>query len=173
MMKVISKNSFTAISISALFIISSISLPIVMAAGNSRPVGLAAAPLSSLEANWTAGNGNAFNQNYNPQHQINSSNAQYLGLSWLFPLPTHPTALLSVAGGLGVDTAPLIINGTIYFVTQAMQVFALNAASGNVLWTTVLPITPNSTSGLGIGGLFLHLHNGAQQFTTKLFGNTP
>jgi outer membrane protein assembly factor BamB len=144
-----------------------------MASGNSRPVGLAALPLSALEANWTAGNGNAFNQNYNPQHQINSSNAQYLGLNWLFPLPTHPTALLSVAGGLGVDTSPLIINGTICFVTQFGQVFALNAANGNVLWTTVLPLLPNSTAGRGTGPISLHFHDGNEWFTTKLFAGTP
>src|SRR5712664_4209423 len=100
------------------FVVSSISVPVVMGSSNSTPMPLAAKPLSALEANWVAGNGNAFNQNYNPQNVINSSNAQYLGLTWLFPLPTHPTALLSVAGGLGVDSAPMIINGTIYFVTQ-------------------------------------------------------
>src|SRR4029077_9982590 len=73
----------------------------------------------------------------------------------------------------GVDTAPLIINGTIYAVTQYDQAFALNAANGNVLWTDVLPLTPNSTAGLGAGALSLHLHDGNEQFTTKLFGNTP
>src|SRR6266566_5485794 len=149
------KESLTAISITTLFLFSSISLPAVVGASNSQPSALAAKPLSAAEANWAASTGNQFNQDYNPQTQINSSNAQYLGLNWLFPLPTHPTALISVSGGLGVDTAPLIINGTIYAVTQFDQVFALNAANGNVLWTTVLPITPNSTSGLGIGGRFL------------------
>src|SRR5437660_9243863 len=156
-----------------IFVVSSISVPAVMASSKSTPVPLAAKPLSALEANWVAGNGNAFNQNYNPQNLINSSNAQYLGLSWLFPLPTHPTALLSVTGGLGVDTAPLIINGTVYAVTQYDQAFALNAANGNVLWTDVLPIFPNSTAGRGSGALSLHLHDGNEAFTTKLFNHTP
>ncbi|MDA4118680.1 MAG: hypothetical protein OK455_10090, partial [Thaumarchaeota archaeon] len=126
-----------------------------------------------MQANWAAPDGNQFNQNYNPQNQINASNAQYLGLSWLFPLPTHPTALVSVSGGLGVDTAPLIINGTVYAVTQYDQAFALNAANGDVVWTDVLPLLPNSTAGHGTGPLTLHLHNGNEQFTNKLFGNTP
>ena len=129
-------------------------------ASPNQPAAMAAAPLSQLEANWAAPDGHYFNQNFNPQNRINSSNAQYLGLNWLFPLPTHPTALLSVAGGLGVDTAPLIINGTIYAVTQYGQVFALNAANGNVLWNVVLPLTPNSTVGMGAGNLNLHLHQG-------------
>src|SRR5712692_3899731 len=173
MTKVLSKNSITAISISLLFFLSSLAAPAAIASRNSSPLPLAGAALSQLQANWAASDGNQFNQNHNPQTLINSSNAQYLGLSWIFPLPTHPTALLSVAGGLGVDTAPLIINGTIYAVTQFDQAFALNAANGNVLWTTVLPVTPNSTAGLGIGPVFLHLHDGNEQFTTKLFNHTP
>jgi len=46
-----------------------------------------------------------------------------------------------------VDTAPLIINGTITLSLSSTKAFALNAANGNVLWTTVLPVTPNSTAG--------------------------
>ena len=52
-----------------------------------------ATPLTQAQANWEFPNGNAFNQDYNPQNQINSSNVQYLGLSWIFPLPTVPTSL--------------------------------------------------------------------------------
>ncbi len=173
MSKIFDKTSITAISISLLFLISSISAPIVVASTNSKPAPLASTPLSQLEANWAAPDGNQFNHNYSPQHQLNSSNAQYLGLNWLFPLPTHPTALISVAGGLGVDTAPLIVNGTIYFVTQFDQVFALNAANGNVLWTDVIPVLPNSTAGKGTGSISLHLHNGNVQFSTALFNHTP
>ena len=174
MTKLFSKIIFKAFSISFLFFFSSIGAPVLIGSASGSPSSLAAlasTPLSSLEANWAEPNGNAFNTNYNPQNQINSSNAQYLGLSWLFPLPTHPTALLNVGGGLGVDAAPLIINGTVYFVTQFAQVVALNAANGNVLWTDVLPVTPNSTQGhKGVGAVSLHMHDGAEQFTTKLFG---
>ncbi|MDA4118685.1 MAG: hypothetical protein OK455_10115, partial [Thaumarchaeota archaeon] len=163
--------SIPTISCSLLFLFSAIFVPSAIASPNG--VQLAATPLSQLQANWTAGNGNAYNWNFNPQTVINSSNAQYLGLNWLFPLPTHPTALLSVGGGLGDDTSPLIINGTVYTITQYGQVFALNAANGNVLWTDVLPIFPNSTAGKGITKISLHLHDGNEAFTTKLFGNTP
>ena len=51
--------------------------------------------------------------------------------------------------------------------------FALNAANGNVLWTDVLPILPNSTAGMGAKALNLHFHDGNVAFTTKLFGGTP
>src|SRR6267378_2583969 len=173
MTKLFSKISFKAISISLLFFFSSVGASVLISPAGASPNSLAATPLSSLEANWANANGDQFATDYNPQNVINSSNAQYLGLAWLFPLPTHPTALLSVTGGLGVDTAPLIINGTIYAITQFGQVFALNAANGNVLWTDILPLFPNSTVGRGAGALSLHLHQGEEAFTTKLFGGTP
>ena len=177
MVKLSRKTSITAISVSLLFFFSSLATPSVIGLTNAKPAALAVTPLTQLQANWASPNGNPFNQDFNPQNQINSSNAQNLGLSWLFPLPTLPTALLSVnAGGgvgYGVDTAPLIINGTIYMITQFNQVFALNAANGNVIWTDVIPLAPNSTVGLGAGPLSLHLHEGDEQFTTKLFNHTP
>src|SRR6266571_4005160 len=131
MAKVFSKTSITGISVGLIFFLSSLAAPAAIASANPSSTVLAATPLSALEANWASPDGNALNQNYNPQTQVNSSNVQYLGLSWLFPLPTHPTALLNVAAGLGVDSVPMIINGTIYLVTQADQAFALNAANGN------------------------------------------
>ncbi|MDA4118235.1 MAG: PQQ-binding-like beta-propeller repeat protein [Thaumarchaeota archaeon] len=181
MAKPLDEARIRAVVIALLFLMSGVGASVLInpasAAPNSSspsaaaPVS-AASPLTQAEANWAATNGNAFNWDYNPQNQINSSNIQNLGLNWLFPLPIHPTALLDVAGGLGVDTAPLIINGTVYFITQAMQIFALNAANGNVLWTTVLPIFPNSTASHGVT-LSLHTHDGDVAFTTSLFNHTP
>src|SRR5438132_325935 len=110
MTKLFSKITFKAFSISLLFFFSSMGASVLAgpaSASSNSPAALAPWPLTQLEANWAAPNGNQFNQNYNPQTQINGSSAQYLGLSWLFPLPTHPAALISVSGGLGVDSAPL------------------------------------------------------------------
>jgi len=168
--------SVKAFGISLLFFLSSVGASILISpagASPNSPAALAGTPFKQAEANWI-GDGNQFNQNYNPQNIINSSNGQYLGISWLFPLPSYPATLLSITRGYpGVDTTPMIINGTIYAITQFDQVFALNAANGNVLWSDILPVLPNSTVGHGTGAVSLHLHDGDQQFTTKLFGNTP
>jgi len=170
----VSKTSISAITVSLLFFVSSMGAPAVLgAAADSKPAALAATPLSALEGNWAFTNGNAQNQNYNPQNQINSSNAQYLGLSWLFPLPAQPTSLAAAFSYGGVATAPIIINGVIYAITQYGQVFALNAANGNVLWNRQLPLSVNSTVGQGVGGISLHFHDGMETFTTTLFGGTP
>ncbi len=47
---------------------------------------VAATALTQAQANWEFPNGNAFDQDYNPQNQINSSNVQYLGLSLDLPV---------------------------------------------------------------------------------------
>src|SRR5580698_8581036 len=109
MKKTLSNTSIRAITLSLLFIISGIGASVLInpasAAANSAspltaasaaaPVA-AAAQLTQSEASWSFPNGNAFGQDYNPQNVINSSNAQYLGIHWLFPLPTQPSQLLSL-----------------------------------------------------------------------------
>ncbi len=176
MTKLFSKQSLTAIALSTIFILGPMGTAILMSpaaasANASASPTAAAAPLTTLQANWAYPNGNNFGQDYNPQTVINSSNAQYLGLAWLFPLPAHPTALLSVSGGLGVDTALLIINGTVYSTGQDGVVIALNAANGNQIWKQTLPLETNSTTGMGDGGLSLHLHDGAEYYTTATIGS--
>ena len=83
----VSKTTLATIFATSLFLISAVSVPVISAATPAKSAALAATPLTSMQANWAAADGNAFNQNYNPQNLINSSNAQNLGLSWLFPLP--------------------------------------------------------------------------------------
>jgi outer membrane protein assembly factor BamB len=175
MTKVFSKPSITAIAIATIFILSPLgSATLLSTASAATPASaspaLASTPLTQIQANWASPAGNALGQDYNPQTQINSSNAQYLGLNWLFPLPAHPTALLSVSGGLGVDTALLIINGTVYAAGQDGVIFALNAATGDQIWKQTLPLETNSTTGQDDGALSLHLHDGAEQFTTATIG---
>jgi outer membrane protein assembly factor BamB len=172
-----SRTRIAATAVTLLFFISSVGAPIALArGGNATPAPLAAAPLSAIEANWAFSDGNQLAQDYNPQHQINSSNAQNLGLAWLAPMPGFPTALLSVSSTrVGVDTTPIIYNGTIYAITQEGQVIALNAANGNQLWNVILPIYPNATVGKAVASLNLHFHQGEITFTSSknIFGGTP
>ncbi len=178
-----------AVLIALLFLMSGVGASMLINPINASPnstapsvaAPVAAAPsLSQAEANWASPDGNQFNQNYNPQNQINASTAQYLGLSWLFPVPSRATdkALAGFAGfaraSEGVDSAPLIINGTVYVITQFGEIFALDAATGATLWSTQLPVRTNATLGIqGVANIALHLHDGSEQFTTKLFSGTP
>ena len=176
MKKTLSNTSTRALALAILFIISGIGTALlinpVAATPNASPAAVApsaAAPavLTQAEANWELPNGNAQNQNYNPQNQINSSDVNYLGLSWIYPLPDKPLALTSTgAGGEGVGMGVLIVNGTAFATTVFDETIAFNVANGDVLWTFIVPLTVNSTQGLDSGPLALHSHDGNEAFTT-------
>jgi outer membrane protein assembly factor BamB len=179
-MKGLSKTSVRAIALSLLFIVSSIGASVLInpaaAAPNSTPSAAApvaaATPLTQAQANWEFPNGNAFNQDYNPQNQINSSNVQYLGLSWMYPLPTTPTSLTSLGGlysGASVQVSVLVVNGTAFATTEYDEILAFNVANGNVLWTYLTPLAPNQTQGQATGPVPLHSHDGNEWFTTATF----
>src|SRR5580700_10056772 len=108
--KTLSNTSIRAIAISLLFIFSGIGASVLINPASATPNSAApsaaapvaaATPLTQAQANWEFPNGNAWNQDYNPQTQINASTAQYLGLSWIFPLPNVPTSLNPLLGGIG------------------------------------------------------------------------
>jgi glucose dehydrogenase len=175
MKKTLSNTSITALALAILFIFSGVGAALLInpvgatpnAAAPAAAVPAAPSALTQAEANWAYPNGNALNQNYNPQNQINSSDAQYLGLSWIYPLPDKPLALSSTgAGGVGVGMGVLIVNGTAYATTVFDETIAFNVANGDVLWTFITPLAVNSTQGLDSGTLTLHSHDGNEAFTT-------
>jgi outer membrane protein assembly factor BamB len=176
-----SNSTIRAIAISFVFMFSAVGASVLINPVGASPNSLApasspapvasASVLTAAEANWEGADAQ-FNYNYNPQTVINSSDAHYVGINWLFPFPGHPAPLLTVSLGQG-SIAPMIINGTLYVLAQDDQVFALNAANGDVLWTTVLPITANSTFGHDVGKVDLHIHGDFEAYTTTLFNNTP
>jgi glucose dehydrogenase len=194
MKKTLSNPTMRALALAILFIISGIGASLLInpaaAAPNAAPAAVApsasasaaAAPaaLSAAEANWASPNGNQFNWDYNPQMQINSSDAQNLGLSWLFPLPGLPVSLIAAGStafdGIAVAMQIMIVNGTAFAINNFDEVFAFNIANGNVLWTYQTPISVNeSISGAGVDPqgavdlLVLHHHDGNELFTTGTF----
>jgi len=183
MKRTLSNSSIRAIALSLLFIVSGIGASVLMNPASAAPNSAApsaaapvpaAAPLTQAEANWEYPNGN-FGQDYNPQNQINSSNVQYLGLSWIFPLPNVPTSLTSLAagalnGGAGVQMSIIIVNGTAFCTTDYDTILAFNVASGNLLWQFLSPLAPNQTAGQATGPVPLHNHDGNEWFTTATFG---
>jgi len=183
MKKTLGNTSIRAITISLLFIFSGIGASVLINPVSAHPNSAApsvaapvaaATPLTQAQANWEFPNGNAFNQDYNPQNQINSSNVQYLGLAWLFPLPSVPTSLTSLAGGffngdnVGMDV--IIVNGTAFATTNFDETIAFNVANGNVLWTFLSPLAVNQTAGQATGPVPLHAHDGNEWFSTATFG---
>jgi hypothetical protein len=150
--------------------------PTVAATPSAAP----AVPLTQMQANWAEPDG-SFNQNYNPQNQINASTAKYLGLAWLYPVPPRDSVAalvgypISARASQGVDTTPITVNGTTYILTQYGEVIALNTANGDQIWTKILPVQLNATADIkGVADVQLHEHDGSMQYTCcALFGGTP
>jgi quinoprotein glucose dehydrogenase len=86
---------------------------------------LARAPQNqSSMQNWPTNGGASGNAHYSPLAQINRTNVTQLEVAWSFDTQEP--------GGL--QTSPIIVDGTLYGVTPTQKVFALDAATGKLLW---------------------------------------
>ncbi|MGP0017228.1 MAG: PQQ-binding-like beta-propeller repeat protein [Candidatus Sulfotelmatobacter sp.] len=73
---------------------------------------------------WPIYGGTSENNHYSPLTQINRSNVQQLKVAWSFDTEEP--------GGL--QTSPIVVEGVLYGLTPTQKVFALNAATGKLLW---------------------------------------
>jgi quinoprotein glucose dehydrogenase len=73
---------------------------------------------------WPVYGGTDENNHYSPLVQINKKNVRKLKVVWTFDS--------GESGGL--QTNPLIVGGVLYGLTPTQKVFALNAATGKLLW---------------------------------------
>ena len=92
------------------------------------PSGAAGNPLllpSSDGADWTMYGRTNDEQRFSPLSQINEQNIGQLGLVWSRELGTTH----------GLEATPLVSNGVIYTTSQWSVAYALDARSGQILWT--------------------------------------
>jgi quinohemoprotein ethanol dehydrogenase len=75
--------------------------------------------------NWMVHGRTYGEQRFSPLKQINDQNVSQLKLAWFYDLDTHR----------GQEATPLVIDGVMYFTSAWSKVFALNAATGAVLWS--------------------------------------
>ena len=73
---------------------------------------------------WPAYGGTAENNHYSSLAQINRTNVKQLGLAWSFDSQEE--------GGL--QSTPIAVDGVLYGITPTQKVFALDAATGKLLW---------------------------------------
>jgi quinoprotein glucose dehydrogenase len=73
---------------------------------------------------WPIYGGTPENNHYSPLAQISRSNVQRLQVAWTFDT--------GEPGGL--QTSPIVVDGVLYGLTPTQKVFALNAATGKLLW---------------------------------------
>ena len=83
-----------------------------------------AANSSGERRDWPAYGGAPENTHYSSLAQINRSNVKDLTVAWSFDTGEQ--------GGL--QTSPIIVEGVLYGITPTQKVFALEAASGKLIW---------------------------------------
>jgi quinoprotein glucose dehydrogenase len=79
---------------------------------------------SQTSQDWPVINGDAAGDHYSPLAQIHRGNVSELRVAWTFDTGEK--------GGL--ETNPLVIAGVVYACTPSHKIFALDAASGKLLW---------------------------------------
>jgi len=74
--------------------------------------------------NWLVNGRMNDSRHFSPLQQINDKNVSNLGLAWY----------VDIEGGMGVVSEPLVVDGVIYFSAPLSKVYAVDAASGKLLW---------------------------------------
>src|SRR6202795_2314511 len=73
---------------------------------------------------WRVYGGTPENNHFSSLTQINRKNVKRLKIAWTFDTEE--------SGGL--QTSPIVVAGVLYGLTPSQKVFALNAATGELLW---------------------------------------
>jgi quinoprotein glucose dehydrogenase len=76
------------------------------------------------KSDWPAYGGAPENNHYSALTQINRSNVKQLAVAWSFD--TQEEGVL--------QASPIVVDGVLYGITPTQKIFALDAATGNLLW---------------------------------------
>jgi alcohol dehydrogenase (cytochrome c) len=125
----------------------------------------AAVPLSAQDAgptraDWPHYGGTQLSWRYSALDQINTGNVKNLAPAWLFQTGDYAENLQST---------PIVVDGVMYLTSARAQVFALDAASGRVIWQyRYPPPRPGLPGGADfIGNRGVAVGNGKVFFGTK------
>jgi quinoprotein glucose dehydrogenase len=94
----------------------------LIASAASTPAAFGASPQEQQD--WPAYGGAPENNHYSSLTQINRTNVKRLAVSWSFD--THEEG--------GLQSSPIVIDGVLYGITPTQKIFALDAATGKLLW---------------------------------------
>lgn len=75
--------------------------------------------------NWMSYGRTYGEQHFSPLNAINDRNVSQLGLAWYYDLDTRR----------GQEATPIVVDGVMYFTSAWSKVFALEAATGKLLWS--------------------------------------
>jgi quinohemoprotein ethanol dehydrogenase len=99
-----------------------LAMPTLLGAASSPDT--AAPAEGSAGTDWRSHGGGTDESGYSSLDQIGVGNVDKLGLAWSLDLP----------GESGLEATPLEVGGTLYFTGSYSAVYAVDAASGRLLW---------------------------------------
>jgi alcohol dehydrogenase (cytochrome c) len=79
---------------------------------------------------WPSYGGTQFAWRYSALDQVNTTNVTKLAPAWIFQTGDPDN---------GLQSTPIVLDGVLYLVTARSQVFALDAASGKLIWNYKYP----------------------------------
>src|SRR5690606_5822490 len=82
---------------------------------------------------WPVYGGNKAGNRYSPLSQINTDNVNGLEVAWMFDAAEEPEPGKQPRA-LQIQCQPIVVNGILYGTTPALKLFALDAATGELLW---------------------------------------
>jgi len=106
---------------------SAVFIGILMAlaiATGATPASAGKKPGKKKSQDWPVYGGTPENNHFSSLGQINRKNVKRLRVAWTFDTEE--------SGGL--QTSPIVVEGVLYGLTPSQKVFALNAATGKLLW---------------------------------------
>ena len=128
-----------------------LALAFMLALSSSQGIALGNSPI----VNWTTDNANPSGTNSVTQAQLVPGTADPMKLDWSLSFPVATLTPGLNATGQGSIAPPLVVNGTVFVVMNDLQVFAIDASDGSVLWTYTPAL---NRTGLPLGQLVGHVH---------------
>ncbi len=95
-----------------------------------------AADDGSAGTDWPVYGGNKAGNRYSPLDQINDSNVRRLTVAWTFDTGENKD---STGSGHEMQCQPIVVDGVLYGTTPELNLFAVDAASGKLLWKFFAP----------------------------------
>ena len=95
--------------------------------------------LNPQPGDWATYNGNLSANRYSRLNQINTTNVSKLVPKWIFSIPYD-----------GLEVTPIVVDGIMY-VTGPNQAYALDAATGQLIWQYSRPRTPGLLGDARLG----------------------
>tara|TARA_R100000005_G_scaffold94720_1_gene73617 strand:- start:5896 stop:8058 length:2163 start_codon:yes stop_codon:yes gene_type:complete len=88
--------------------------------------------------NWMTHGRTYSEQRFSPLSALDASNVDELGLAWYFDLPDDR----------GIEATPIVVDGVMYVTGAWSKIFALDAATGALLWQHDPQVPPEWASNL-------------------------